>query len=156
MDRQSVNGEESFYIVVLSTVQWLCLHVLPCGRKENLSFVCCFSLCLSVAPSLPPPKTHTHTFFSYYNKYKVRKIQNTFYIFIIMPINLLSIYQTLSIPVILSPPTCLSLSRVKMFSRLRTLRRYFSIAASSSADWLLCALAASRASISLSSEPGES
>lgn len=49
--------------------------------------------------------------------------------------------------------TCLSLSRVRMFSTARTLRRYFSMAASLSADWLLSVLAASRANISLSSGP---
>lgn len=49
--------------------------------------------------------------------------------------------------------TCLSLSRVRMFSTARTLRRYFSMATSLSADWLLSVLAASRANISLSSGP---
>lgn len=48
--------------------------------------------------------------------------------------------------------TCLRRSSVRMFSTARTLRRYFSMAASLSEDLGFSALAATRASISLSSE----
>ena len=49
--------------------------------------------------------------------------------------------------------TCRSLSMVRMFSTARTLRKYFSRAASLSADWSSSVLAASLASTSRSSGP---
>lgn len=64
----------------------------------------------------------------------------------------INLTESFSISALIRHRTCLKRSSVRMFSTAKTLRKYFSIAASLSEDLGFSALAATRANISRSSE----